>query len=301
MQIKKEYIILVLVAVVLSLYLVFHNAGKINYKLPEIKKNETGDYSQIIIKKGDSTITLTRDSDLWRIGESGFRADKETVDSILKELSELDITDLVAKSGGLKGYGLADQDAIHVTAKDKNGAIIRDLYVGKLTTGGSFTYIKLGQDTNIYTARGRLTDSFDKTKDQCADKKVISFERSSILKINIKAEGSETTFTKEEKDGKEIWKDKSGNTIDTEMVNNNLNALNQIKFTTYAEKKPEAAAATLVLSDKEGIHTLALSPKTEAGYIGTSSYAEKPFVIDVKTGDAIMKAFDELSGKPVRE
>ena len=298
MQIKKEYIILALLAVVLFLYLVFHNSGKINYTLPEIKKTETGDYSQIIMEKGGSSITINRDNDLWYLADSGMRAEKGAVDDILNGLSELDITDLVAKTGSLKAYGLADPDVIHVTAKDKGNTVLRNLYIGKLTTGGSFTYIKLENDKNIYTARGRLPDSFDKTEDQLADRKVLSFESSSVLKINIEADSSKTTFTKQEKDGKEIWKDKSGNTIDSKMVLDNLSALNQLKFNAYAEKKPEAAVATLELSDKEGIHTLALSPKTETGYIGTSSYVEKPFVIDVKTGDAIMKAFDELSGKP---
>ncbi len=301
MKIKKEYIVLIALALILSLYLVFNNAGKMNYSIPVLDKTEKGVYAHIVIEKNGSAITLDRSNDLWRLGSDSSRADKTAVDNIIENLSDLFITDMVAKSGNLKTYGLAGEDVIHVTASDKDNKTLRELYIGKLTTGRGFTYIKLNDDKNVYTVKGNIRDSFDISADGITDKKILAFDSSSILKISIKANGTTTVFTKEEKDGKDVWKNKSGDTIETEMVSNNLKALTEVEFTSHSEKKPDTAAATLTLSDKDGIYTLAISPKTENIYIGTSSYAERPFILDEKTGDAIMRAFDELSGKPVKK
>lgn len=40
MKIKKEYIVLIALALILSLYLVFNNAGKMNYSIPVLDKTE---------------------------------------------------------------------------------------------------------------------------------------------------------------------------------------------------------------------------------------------------------------------
>ncbi len=301
MKVKREYLILIAAAALLSAYLFFHDTGKVNYSLPSLKKVSQDDISRITIKSKDTDVSVSRSKSGWRIDGSGNRADKDLVAKMLSDLADMDITDLVSKSGTYKIYGLDDDNAVRVTAEDKDGSVIRDFFIGNHTTGGEFTYVKLPGDKNVYTAKGRLRDIFNTTADKLFDKKVLSFDTDSILKINIKEDGRTTEFIRSGKDGDYVWKDKNGKTIDTKMVENNLIALNRIEFKSWADKKPEAAVATLTLSDKDGIHTLAIAGKTDDGYIGTSSYAEKPFIIDKETGDAIMRALDELSGRPVKK
>ncbi len=301
MKIKKEYLVLIGIVLISSLYLLFYNKGKIHYTLPVLTKLESNDIAHLTITNKDEKINLDLGKAGWRIGEENYKVVKTLMDNILKNLTVVDIIDLVSDSGNYKAYGLDDKTAVHVTAKDKNSNVLRDIFIGNQTAGGSFTYIKLSDDKNVYTIKGRVRNNFNVTTKKLVDKKVLSFNTGDILKINIKKNGKEMTFVKEEKDDSVKWKTEKGRNIETEKIDTYLNALAKTEFISYTHDAPAEAVITLTLSDKEGIHTLALSGKSDKGYTGTSSYAEKPFIIDERTGDEIFSTFDELKGELSRQ
>ncbi len=301
MKIKKEYYILSGLVVLLSLYLVFHSTGKINYTLPVIKTIKSSTISHITITNDKQEIRLNKGKLRWRIAPDNYRVDKTLMDSLINNLTSIDLVDMVSRSGSYVAYGLDKDKGIHVVAEDPNGKVLRDFIIGNQTTGGNFTYIKLNKDKNVYTIKGRVRNHFETTAESLMDKKVLSFIPGDIQKISIKKEGRDITFIKEKKDKTFTWKTSKGKKVDTKKITDYLAQLSRLNFTAYSKTIPSSAAVTITLSDDKGLHSLTLSGKTNTGYPGTSSYTEKPFIIDGGTGDLIMKNIDglekELSAK----
>ncbi len=294
MKIKKEYYILTGLVILLSLYLVFHSSGKINYSIPVVKTIKSSTISHITITSGKQSIRLNKGKYRWRIAPDNYRVDKTLMDSLLANLTSIDLVDMVSRSGSYEPYGLAKDKGIHVVAEDSNGKILRDIVIGSQTTGGNFTYIKLDNDKNVYTIKGRVRNHFETTAQSLMDKKVLSFVPGDIQKISIKKEGKDITFIKEKNDKSFIWKTSNGKKVDTKKITDYLDQLSRLNFTAYTKATPSSAVVTITLSDKKGLHSLTLSGKTGKGYPGTSSYTEKAFVIDGGTGDLIMKNIDGL-------
>ncbi len=301
MKIKKEYYLLSGLIILLSLYLVFHTTGKMNYTLPVVKVLKEGSLSHITITNGGKTINLNKGKLWWRIAPDNYRVDKTLMNSLLKSLTSINLVDMVSKSGNYEEYGLDSNKGIHIVAKDSKGKTLRDIVIGNQTIGGNFTYVRLNNDKNVYTIKGRVRSRFKATAETLMDKKVLSFVPGDIQKISIKETGMNVTFVKEKNDKTFSWKTESGKKVDTKKITDYLNALSRLNFMKYAAKAPTSAAVTITLSDSKGLHTLTLSGKTDKGYEGTSSYTEKPFLIDGGTGDAIMKNIQtlgkEISGK----
>ncbi len=297
MKIKREYYILVGLVVLLSLYLVFHTTGKINYSLPVLKTVKSTAISHITISRGTQTIKLNKGKLFWRIAPNNYRVDKTLMDSLLTNLESVDLIDMVSRSGSYESYGLGVDKGIHVVAENSGGTILRDMTIGNQTTGGNFTYVRLNKDKNVYTIKGRVRNHFETTAEALMDKKVLSFVPGDIQKISIKKNDRKITFVKEKKDKTYVWKTGSGIKVDTKKITDYLGKLSRLNFASYASKTPSTATVTITLSDEKGLHTLALSKKNGTGYEGTSSYTEKPFIIDKGTGDLILKNIDALEQK----
>jgi len=57
---KKEYIILAVIIIALSLYLFFHKIGTTHYKLPEVSELSAADITKLEILKTGSAIILNK-------------------------------------------------------------------------------------------------------------------------------------------------------------------------------------------------------------------------------------------------
>lgn len=294
MKIKKEYYILTGLVLLLSLYLVFHNTGKINYTLPTLKTLSTNDIINMSITGTDVSINLDKEKAGWRLKPDNYRVNTTLMNELVETTAKASIIDLVSKTKNYQIYGLDNKKGIHVVAKGKDGAVLRDFVIGTQTTGGDFTYIKLKNDTNVYTIKGRVRNKFEITADKIKDKKVLSFITGDINKITIKGDGINISYVKENKDKKPVWKTSGGKSIDTKKINDYLNELSLVKFDTFTTKNLPAAAVTITLSDKKGLHTLAISRKTGNVYIGTSSYSGRNFLMKEEIGDTINKNIDNL-------
>ncbi len=294
MKIKKEYYILTGLVLLLSLYLVFHNTGKINYTLPTLKTLSTNDIINLSITGTDASINLDKEKTGWRLKPDNYKVNKTLMDTLVETTAKANVIDLVSKTKNYKIYGLDNKKGIHVVAKGKNGTVLRDFIIGTQTTGGDFTYVKLKNDKNVYTMKGRVRNKFEITADKIKDKKVLSFMTGDIQKITIRGDGVNLSFVRENKDKKPVWKTSGGKSIDTKKINDYLNELSLVNFDTFTTKKLPSAAVTITLSDKKGLHTLAISRKIGNAYIGTSSYSDRTFLLKGEIGDAINKNIDNL-------
>ena len=82
MKMKKEYVILAVLIVLLSLYLVFHKTDKTKYQIPSVPEVVKKKISKIELTTSAESIVLTRQDGNWTIAPEGYLADGKKVNSI---------------------------------------------------------------------------------------------------------------------------------------------------------------------------------------------------------------------------
>ena len=96
MKIKKEYIILVVVILALSLYLFLRREDRTQYQLPKLSRGARADISKIEISKKGTAITLNKRDNIWRIVPDGYPADEGKVKDMLDTIEKLSFTAMVS-------------------------------------------------------------------------------------------------------------------------------------------------------------------------------------------------------------
>ncbi|TNF53296.1 DUF4340 domain-containing protein, partial [bacterium] len=175
MRIKKEYIILSLIIIFLSVYLVVQEKDKTHYTLPEIESIEKKDISRIVITREESDLTLSRENSRWYILPNHYPADNGMVQSMLDSISTLSLTALASESGNYTPYELDEKNRIEVTAfREENP--FRRISIGKTASSFRHTFVKLADDHRVFHAAGNLRSSFDKTVSGLRDKEVLKID-----------------------------------------------------------------------------------------------------------------------------
>lgn len=202
LKIYREYIILAAIAAVLLLFIIFRNAGNINYDLPDVEIFDEEKITGISIDAEDISLDFSFEDESWYIEPEHWPADYSSVNSIRKALADIDIVDLISTSRNPEVYDLGENQRISVKAYE-GSKVIRELFVGKVSSTGIYTYIMLPGDNNVYSVRGNLPSRV-KDKDSMRDKKILNVDRDSVLKMTLSdSAGKELTVFK---DAQGIWR-----------------------------------------------------------------------------------------------
>ena len=86
MRLKKEYIILVLIIVALSVYLVMRKSDRTQYELPDIPPLAAKEISKLQITRNKAVITITKKDEKWYIGPNEYPADAGKVKNMLSAI-----------------------------------------------------------------------------------------------------------------------------------------------------------------------------------------------------------------------
>ncbi|MCK5485903.1 MAG: hypothetical protein KAI86_06800, partial [Desulfobacterales bacterium] len=106
MKAKKEYIILILIIVGLSVYLFMRSSDRTFYELPKIAGLEQDQITKIEISKGGDSIVLNKKDNKWHLEPHGYLADTNTVKDMLNVLGAFTLTTLVSESKDYVRYDL---------------------------------------------------------------------------------------------------------------------------------------------------------------------------------------------------
>jgi len=193
---KTEYIILILVVIFSLFYLIFRQNNRINYKLPQLKPLEIAKIDKIVIKNSENSIILKKEGEKWRVGDENYKANKDSVDKIIKDLSELNIVTLVSERKNYNLYELDGSNKIDVKAFTGNTSM-REFLIGKVASTYDHTFVKLDKDPNVYQAEGSIKDDFSKSIDDLRDKTVLSVNKNDVTSIKIVKGNDEYLIKKE--------------------------------------------------------------------------------------------------------
>ncbi len=258
MKLKKEYILLAAVIIGLAAYLIFQKTDRSHYQLPvppEIPKDEV---SKIEIKTADRTVEIRKKNGGWVIGANEYPADADSIKEMLETIAALKLTALISESKNYVRYDLNEAKNISVKAWDGN-TLKRSFDIGKTAPTYQHTFVKLGDDPNVYHARGYFRTKFDKSVDDLRDRQVLSFEKVEIKEVEIVSDKekyvmslkpvSEDKTDEKDKAGKTnssdsgglvqkgVWQTTLGKPVDSQKLNNLLSTLSDLECDGYIEDR----------------------------------------------------------------
>jgi hypothetical protein len=314
MKIKKEYIILAVLIVALSLYLLLHRGDRTQYELPVLQALPMTDIKKIeIVKQGSSAIVLERKDDRWVILPEGYPADASKVSVIREAIGNLTLTALVSESKSYERYGLGGTDKISVKAWTDKGSK-RDFEVGKEASSFQHTFVKIAGDDRVFHARENFRSRFDQTVDSLRDKTVLKFEPSEVESIEVRDTGKTVTFVRkpvpvEVSAGQEskapptgedlVWESSDGK-ADEAKLKQLLTSLSALKCKGYiydrkkGDFKDPVYTVKLKGPEEYTLSLFAKDDKNKNDYPGVSSQNDSPFLLPEHQAARIMLSPDKI-------
>jgi hypothetical protein len=250
MKIKKEYIILLVIIIALSVYLVMRRGDRTLYELPEIPQVSQKDITRLQITKGKTIIDLNKKDNSWYIAPKEYPADTDKVKNMLENMEKLTLTALVSESKNYNLYDLSGEAKINVKAWQED-SLKRDIDVGKTASSFRHTFVKRAGDDKVFHARGNFRNTFDTTLGDLRDKTILTFTPSDIQQIQVTQEKQSFMLTRAQLPEKEeppaadkkestsppaqktVWQNPDGRTGDEAAVNQLLNTLSNLRCETF--------------------------------------------------------------------
>ena len=304
-NIKNEYLILAGLGLLLVVYLALRSAGSINYKIPKLQKLGQNDITKLVIEKTNTRTELVKEGDNWLIEPQKYRADKTKIDEMIKQVSELTLTETISESGNYLLYELDNEKKINIKAWQGEKEA-RNFDIGKTASTYSHTYVKLSGQPEVYQARENFRSKFDKSIDDLRDKSVLKFSKDEINAVIIKKDGKLTAISKEMSSSISTdtnaaaapaapqWKTKEGKLVKENELGDILNSAAELKADSfYEDKKAEEfknkKPAYEVTFKGNRDYILTVFPKENDKYPAVSSGSDYAFFLSSWEAEKITK------------
>lgn len=306
---KKEYLILIALILILGAYLFLHKENKDNYTLPAIEKIDISKITGLIIDKKEGSIAFTKKEKNWMLTDKDYLADSPSVENMLDTIKTLKLSALVSQKGNLKRYELDDEKHIRVKVI-KGQETVFEFTIGKAAPSFNHTFIMLTNDKNVYHANGSFRSNFDKTVENFRDKKVLEFKEASIKQFTIEKDGLSKTLIseeiKKEEKGNEndsiTWHSKDGTSADKEVITTLLSSVSFLACEKYLdtptknELEKEKPLCKIRLGNKSNVVLTLFKTDKEDNLFGISSMNKYAFELSQFTGKEIISNIEKLLG-----
>jgi hypothetical protein len=316
MKIKKEYIFIAFAIVLLVGYLSVRETDRTEYQLPAIAKVSASDITRLEIARLEGTVVLEKKDTAWRIQPQDYLADSGKVNAMLDNLEKLSLTALVSESKSWSRYDLESDKAIRVKAWAGDG-LKRDIQIGKPAPTFQHTFVRVGDEPEVYHAQQNLKTAFDQTTDKLRDKTVLAFNLEEVKEIAITREDKQTVIRKSEivappevpvpapaegtppadaaavKPVEVQWITDQGKSADLSKMNRLLSTLSHLSCESYLDGKSISELSNpvggIVIKGKKD-YTLTLYAKTEKDatvYLASSSETGSVFTLSDRQAEPL--------------
>lgn len=320
MKVKKEYLILVVLILGLSLYLVLHKRDKSHYQLPELPQVVKKDIKKVEISKDDTTIVLNKKDNGWHIVPQGYPADASQVERMLDVIEQLSLTALVSESKNYERYNLNEDNKVIVKAWSGD-TVRQEFEIGKAAMTSQHTFVKLSGDHRVYQARGNFRSNFDMNADNLRDKMVLAFDPGDIQKIRFSKGEKSIAFTRKQispeitsSEGEKAqssqgateeatWQSDDGKRGDATQLNRILTTLSKLRCEKYLDDRTKADLSDpIYVIQLESIKEYSLTvfakiDESSSNYPAASSYNDYPFLLPSWQVNDLMKNPEEFLEK----
>ncbi|MGD8739290.1 MAG: DUF4340 domain-containing protein [Desulfobacterales bacterium] len=321
MKIKKEYIVLILIIIGLSVYLFMRSSGRTLYQVPQLDGLKKSEITKIEISHGGNSVILKKKDNQWYLEPTGFLADKIKVNAMLSVFEDLTLTALVSESKDYNRYDLDAEKRITVKAWQQE-TLKRNFDIGKAAPSFRHTFVKLGDDSRVFHARDNFRGKFDFTIDSLRDKTVLSFKTADIRQVEIikppaslklirnevpvtpAAGQQQKTETAPAAAVKFEWQNENGEKGNDRNLNRLLTTLGDLKCADYInDRQKDAFSAPIYTVKLKGIKDYQLEifaklQKDDKKYPAVSSDSDYPFWVTDNQAQQIMINPEEMIKKP---
>ncbi len=314
MKVKKEYIVLAVLIIALSLYLFLRKQDRTQYELPVLQEVPSSEITRMEISKpGAPALALERKNDGWILRPEAYPAESGKVHALLESIGNLAVTALVSESQNYERYGLGKEEKIGVKAWARE-KLKRDFEVGKAAPTSQHTFILLAGDPRVFQARENMRARFTQTLDDLRDKSVFKFDPSGVEAIDLDDGNKTLSLTRKPlpvevggggkseppaTESQGVWQSPEGK-ADELKVTQLLNTLSNLKCRTYIydQKKDDFKAPVYTVKVK-GMeeHRLSLFAKNERDkndYPAVSSQNDSPFLLSDQQAKQIMLPLEQM-------
>lgn len=314
MKIKKEYIILFSIIIVLALYIALRNNNRIQYDIPEIPGLDRENISGIEINTKAKSVSIRKEGNDWVIGKEKYLALSHMIEDMLDFLEKPVLITVVSDSKNYARYGLDDNSRLEVIASSDKG-VLRSVKVGFVANGQMATFIKFENDHRVYSAKKDLREIFSMELEDIRDKKVITFDVDEIDSISLVRSGRKLKAVKkqvlektnEANDATKIvneyvWQSDDGKELDEAVIMGLLREISSLRcLAYYYDKKKEdfGEPVSIIKIKGQKEYTLSVFSKEEGtgDYPVISSGNLSPLKISMWKIDNIIDKFDGLCGE----
>lgn len=283
MKTRKIFLLsaIALLAVIFVIQCIF--AGRSPVKEWNLK--ESVDSIEITSSKG--SVKLVKEGENWFVGDKKYPADSDDAEDLAEALTSIKTLGVLTRSTADESrYGLDENTKITVKGS-KDGKILRTLYVGKDSSTGSQSYIKIGDSSEILLASDSYHDLFTTDTEALRDCKIFSVKAEEISNVSVEAETG--SFNVAKSGDPAVWTfvpaDSNG---DSEKIATWVKTLNTLTADSFA---PETTAfptenlekITLTAGDKQitvkFAKAISENPDAEEKYICSSSESDYLFYV----------------------
>src|SRR5215471_8288553 len=176
---------------------------EVTVKLPKVKKDDVTELT--VTSPGKPAVTLKKTDGVWNVtAPIAAKAEKETIDTALSKLDELDALGVAAtKPENYERLEVTDAKAVHVVAKQAD-KVLADLLIGTYLSGN--TMVREQGAVNVATAKGSLKYAFDKDVKEWRDRNIVEEPPAEIQQASFKNANGSWSFVKEN----DVWKQAPG-------------------------------------------------------------------------------------------
>lgn len=312
MKLKKEYLILAVVIIALSVYLIMRTSDHTQYELPEVPAVAANEISKLQITRDKADAVITKEDEKWYIAPERWPADENKIKDMLKAIENLTLTALVSESRNYSLYDLDPQKKIHVKAWSGE-TLKRDVDLGKTASSFRHTFVKTAGDERVYHARGNFRDNFDVSRDDLRDKVVLTIKTAEIQQIRLTRDQQTLTLTKSQIPAKiegdqsekkaetapepaqPLWQAADGRQVDKAVIKQILDAVASLRCEKFINdrQKTDFSSPSLRLELKGAQdYSLSIFPKADekdTEYPAVSSGSDYPFHLSQAQVERLMR------------
>lgn len=324
MKLKKEYLILFGVIVVLLVVLLTGGRrNKMSYRVPDLAGINEENITKIEIFSEGEPIVLSGKDGKWTILPQEYTADPDKVSSMLDIVANLTLTELAAETKDYQRYELDSAKKITVNAFGGD-ELLRSFDVGKVSSTYRHTFVRVGEDSRVYFARESFRSTFEVDRGDLREKTVMSFDLNEITGILIEQESSTLHFSKtmmsaeapspetaeetaaQPAQAQEVWQTEDGTKGNKTDIDSIVSQLADLKCDSYIEEKSKDDFADPIYSIKitgGKDYSIKIFAKDEEADTYPAVTSETPYVFFLATWKAenIMKTADALVEKEEEE
>ena len=246
------------------------------------------------ITSGKDTIVLTRSGTEWNLSKPfSARGDYGTVEGLVTRISSGQMQRIVEGDGKDPKLGLTKPA---LTVNVVSGSSRATLLFGATESGS--VYSMDASRPIVFAVEEGLVNELRKTPADFRRKDVFDFRSFNATRVEIRRGSDTLTFEKsKDKDGKEIWRNAGGQTMDTAKMDDFLTKLSNLRAASYEATQPPAVKSpelTVTVQYEQGkTETVMLARSGTQGYAARSN---EPGVAKVDTTpyEDVIKALDAL-------